>query len=184
MCAAFHNALYQYPLRDTDALDVVLLQIYEGMCVPKIIKIQFGLTKLLQKNKMVQFFWLTVYIHCVPKTSHLYTVCNFVKYKPIFKNFPTATKRIKFATKPIRIYPSHLGMLVHQRWNRAKLTHPWPDPPGSTWPSDPATRPDPDKNIHYETTKQYAAWAQGPWLSAAAGSGEWKWHWGRKRRTI
>jgi len=37
---------------------------------------------------------------------------------------------------------------------------------------DPATRPDPDKNIHYETTKQYAAWAQGPWLSAAAGSGE------------
>jgi len=56
MCAAFHNALYQYPLRDTDELDVVLFQIYEGMCVPKIIKIQFGLTKLLQKNKMVQFF--------------------------------------------------------------------------------------------------------------------------------
>jgi len=26
--AAFHNALYQYPLRDTDELDVVLLQIY------------------------------------------------------------------------------------------------------------------------------------------------------------
>jgi len=49
MYAAFHKALYQYPSRDTDKLGVVLLQIYHGIRMPKIIKIQFGLTKLLQR---------------------------------------------------------------------------------------------------------------------------------------
>jgi len=49
MYAAFHKTLYHNPSRDTDELDAVLMQIYQGMCVPKIIEIQFGLTKLLQK---------------------------------------------------------------------------------------------------------------------------------------
>jgi len=61
MYAAFHKALYRNPSRDTDELDVVLLQIDQGICVPKIIKIQFGLINY-GKNKMVQFFWLTVYM--------------------------------------------------------------------------------------------------------------------------
>jgi len=39
MCAAFHKALYRYPSRDTEELDVVLLQIYQGigLCMPKLL---------------------------------------------------------------------------------------------------------------------------------------------------
>jgi len=38
MYAAFLKALYRHPSRDTDELGVVLLQIYKGLHVPKIIK--------------------------------------------------------------------------------------------------------------------------------------------------
>jgi len=43
------------------------------------------------------------------KSSHLLTVCNFVKCQVNdFQNFCTARKRTKFATKLIRHYPPHL----------------------------------------------------------------------------
>jgi len=49
MYVAFHETLDRYHLRDTDELDVVLLQIYGVVCVPKIIIVQLGLMMLLQK---------------------------------------------------------------------------------------------------------------------------------------
>ena len=48
-CISHNKALYRYPSRDTDESDLLLLQIYEGKGVRKFIKMQPGLTKLLQK---------------------------------------------------------------------------------------------------------------------------------------
>jgi len=47
--AALHKALYRHSSRDAAELDAILRQIYQGICTPKIIKIQLGLTNLWQK---------------------------------------------------------------------------------------------------------------------------------------
>ena len=46
----------RYYSREIDDFSIILFQIYQGTHLPKIIKIELGLTKLLQKNKLVQFF--------------------------------------------------------------------------------------------------------------------------------
>jgi len=51
--------------RETGDLDIISLQIYWSTHMPKITKIELGLTKLLQ-NKMVQFF----YSQCRTKPKH------------------------------------------------------------------------------------------------------------------
>jgi len=49
MHAAFHRALKRYYSREIGDFESTLLQIYCSALVPKITKIEFGLTKLLQK---------------------------------------------------------------------------------------------------------------------------------------
>ena len=57
-----------------------------------------------------------MYIYTVSqKSSHLYTLCNFVKCWPI-SNFCTVGKRMKFATKPVRHYPHHLRHVAALPW--------------------------------------------------------------------
>jgi len=53
MYAAFHKALYRYPSRDIDELDLFCCKFIKAYVCQKIVKIQSGLTKLLQKNGAV-----------------------------------------------------------------------------------------------------------------------------------
>jgi len=53
-CCVSQGIIKHY-LRKIDDFDGVLFQIYWSICMPKVIKIELGLTKLLQ-NKMVKFF--------------------------------------------------------------------------------------------------------------------------------
>ena len=50
------------------------------------------------------------------KSSHRLTGCNFVKSLSIFKNFYTAGKPMKFATKPIWHYPPHPRHVATLPW--------------------------------------------------------------------
>ena len=45
----FHKVRQKHPSTEVGNAVAVLLQIYISICMPKIIKIQYGLTKLLQQ---------------------------------------------------------------------------------------------------------------------------------------
>jgi len=47
--ASFHKVGWEQPLGEVGSFVAALLQIYLSTCVPKIIKIECGLTKLLHK---------------------------------------------------------------------------------------------------------------------------------------
>ena len=47
--AAFHKELYWHSSIDAAELDAILRQFYQGICMPKIVKIYLGLTNLWQK---------------------------------------------------------------------------------------------------------------------------------------
>jgi len=50
-CAAFHKTVLRHPSKEIDDFDVLLFQIYYGICTPIHIQIKIDLTKLglLQK---------------------------------------------------------------------------------------------------------------------------------------
>ena len=103
MYAAFHNALYWHLSRDTDELDVVLLEIYQGIRVPKLLKTvwpdkiiakikwsSFLLTVYTQYNTHVVYMYVYIYI----TIKHIYARLHFFKILPALLNVLRGISRV------------------------------------------------------------------------------------------